>query len=42
MSKVIYAVYHGRFAEMLLTYFDEEIETVEISSLAEVDVDFFR
>ena len=42
MSKGIYAVYHGRFAEMLLTYFDEEIETVEISSLAEVDVDFFR
>lgn len=28
LSKTIYAVYHGRFTEMLLKYFDEEIESV--------------
>ncbi len=39
MSKVVYAVYHGRFAEMLLTHFDEEIESISISSLPEREVD---
>lgn len=39
MSKVVYAVYHGRFAEMLLTHFDKEIESISISSLPERGVD---
>lgn len=29
-----YAVFHGRFAEMLLTHFDSEFERVELSALA--------
>lgn len=33
MSKVIYGLYHGRFAEMLLTHFDTQIEEITISSM---------
>ena len=29
-----YAVYHGRFAEMLLTHFDKSIDGLEITPLA--------
>lgn len=32
LSKVVYAVYHGRFSEMLLSYFDDEIDSIEITS----------
>lgn len=39
MSKVVYGIYHGRFTEMLLTYFDEEIENITISSLLKEGVD---
>lgn len=39
MSKVIYGVYHGRFAEMLLTYFDEDIDDIRITSLLEEGID---
>lgn len=35
MSKVIYGLYHGRFAEMLLTHFDTQIEEIRISSMPE-------
>ena len=33
MSKTIYAVYHGRFAEMLLTHFDGEFNRVSATAL---------
>ncbi len=33
MTKDIYAVYHGRFSEMLLAHFDTLIEKIEISAL---------
>jgi hypothetical protein len=33
-TKVIYAVYHARFSEMLLTRYDRRMVKVEISSLA--------
>lgn len=39
MSKTIYAVYHGRFVEMLLTHFDMEIEEIKVSSLLENGID---
>lgn len=32
MTKSLYAVYHGRFSEMLLSHFDDEIDRVEITS----------
>ncbi len=31
MYNVVYAVYHGRFSEMLLTHFGEEIKCINIS-----------
>lgn len=34
LSVTDYAVFHGRFAEMLLTHFDRECESIEISPLA--------
>ena len=34
MSVVEYAVYHGRFVEMLLTHFDKECIGIEVSPLA--------
>lgn len=34
MSRRIYAVYHARFAEMLLEHFDTRFETVRASALA--------
>lgn len=39
MSKVVYAVYHGRFAEMLLTHFDLMINEIDITSLAQPEYD---
>lgn len=32
MTKSLYAIYHGRFSEMLLTYFDNYIVKFEITS----------
>lgn len=32
-SKLIYAVYHGRFAEMLLNHFDNEFSKIEATSM---------
>ena len=29
-----YAIYHGRFVEMLLSHFDKSCESIEVSSLA--------
>lgn len=34
MSIVEYAVYHGRFVEMLLAHFDKECDAIEVSPLA--------
>lgn len=33
MSKLTYGVYHGRFSEMLLTHFDNEITSIQLTSL---------
>jgi len=33
MSKVTYAVYHGRFIEMLLTHFDERITRASATAM---------
>jgi len=34
MSVVDYAIYHGRFVEMLLTHFDHQCTKIEVSCLA--------
>lgn len=34
LSVTDYAVYHGRFAEMLLTHFDKTCKSIEITPLA--------
>lgn len=34
LSVVDYAIYHGRFVEMLLTHFDHQCENIEVTSLA--------
>lgn len=39
MTKAIYGVFHGRFAEMLLTHFDTDIKTIHISPLLTRGVD---
>ena len=33
ISTEVYAVYHGRFSEMLLAHFDEDFTDIRISSL---------
>lgn len=40
MSKGLYAVYHGRFAEMLLCCADDMIEEIHISSLLRKGIDY--
>lgn len=40
MTKSLYAVYHGRFAEMLLSHFDDDINNIIISSY-KTEYDFF-
>lgn len=42
MKKDIYAVYHGRFAEMILTHFDDEIDDIKITAVGNDDYDHFR
>jgi hypothetical protein len=34
LSREVYAVYHGRFVEMLLSHFDKEFERVSATALA--------
>lgn len=34
LSVVDYAIYHGRFVEMLLAHFDHQCDNIEVSSLA--------
>jgi hypothetical protein len=34
VSKEVYAVYHGRFSEMLLAHFDNRLSSIRLSSLA--------
>lgn len=38
----VYAVYHGRFSEMLLMHFDKYISNIEISSLLVEGTDVFE
>ena len=33
LSKEIYGVYHGRFAEMLLTHFDDDFSLIETTAM---------
>lgn len=35
ISKEVYAVYHGRFAEMLLRHFDDRCQSITASAMAE-------
>ena len=42
MTKEIYAVYHTRFAEMLLEYFDTEIVQLQISPQLGENYDKFK
>jgi len=34
VSKEVYAVYHGRFSEMLLAHFDDDISEIRLTALA--------
>lgn len=38
-TKAIYAVYHGRFAEMLLAHFDEQISNILLTSMPKTEYD---
>ena len=40
LTKALYGVYHGRFAEMLLTHFDGMFTNIEITSLIVPGLDF--
>ena len=42
MTKHVYAVFHARFIEMLLSNFDKEIASIQCSSLADPDFDSFK
>lgn len=42
LSSTTYAIYHGRFSEMLLIYFDKYIKKIEISSLLVKGIDIFE
>ena len=33
LSRVVYGVYHGRFAEMVLVHFDDKCERVTVTAL---------
>lgn len=41
MSMEVYAVYHGRFAEMLLAHFDINIKSLEISPMLVRGIDLY-
>lgn len=34
INKIVYAIYHGRFAEMLLTHFDNQFTEMTLPALA--------
>jgi hypothetical protein len=34
VSKEVYAVYHGRFSEMLLAHFDADLSAIRLTALA--------
>ena len=42
MTKLIYGIYHGRFAEMLLTHFDIDFSSLQLSALGETPPDNFK
>lgn len=41
MGRTLYAVYHGRFAEMLLSHFDREISDMDITPMKD-SIDSFQ
>lgn len=41
MGRTLYAVYHGRFAEMLLSHFDRKISNMEITPMKDL-IDSFH
>lgn len=41
MKKLIYGIYHGRFAEMLLSHFDTMIHDIQLTSGREDGIDSF-
>lgn len=41
ITKTIYGVFFGRFAEMLLTHFDTDMRSLSISQLLDEDIDIF-
>lgn len=38
LTKLVYAIYHGRFAEMLLNHFDKEFSEVKATAMP-IDID---
>jgi hypothetical protein len=42
MTREVYAIFHGRFAEMLLAHFDLEFSTVSATPLGELGIDLFK
>ncbi len=42
LTKTVYGIYMGRFAEMLSTHFDDDFDSIEISSKLVRDVDVFN
>ncbi len=42
VSTVVYAVYHGRFIEMLLTHFDGDFSNATATAQADSKVDSFK
>src|SRR5579875_2811244 len=40
MTKAVYAVYHGRFIEMVIHHFDEQVRECSASALGEADDNF--
>jgi hypothetical protein len=42
MTKVVYGVYHGRFAEMLLMHFDTSFANVVSTALPKASLDSFK
>ena len=39
MTKTKYSIFHARFAEMLLTHFDDEIEEIRLTSMPIREID---
>jgi len=42
LTKPIYGVYHGRFAEMLLTHFDHDFTSLQATALLRAKIDVYK